>query len=93
MTLFLAEFFHTDNGVTCLDVGFNDLSTAQECSGAVSYAKNFNSEAHYVGEGSYSGIPKGCAMHDGGYIYFNIHPTGGRQSSYSSICNNGNTQF
>ena len=93
MTSFFAEFVHTDNGVTCSDSGFIDLSTAQECSGAVSYAKNFNSEAHYQFEGSFSGIPKGCIMHESGQIFFNTHTTGGRKSSYSSICNNGNTQF
>ena len=30
MKSFFAEFAHTDNGVTCSDSGFIDLSTAQE---------------------------------------------------------------
>ena len=91
MTSFLAEFFHTDNGVTCLDVGFNDLSTAQECSGAVSYAKSFNRGARY--NYVYSSIerPKGCYIWGDGAMYFNAHPTGGRSSSVSSICTIGNT--
>ena len=91
MTLFFAEFVHTDNGVTCSERGFKDLSTAQECSDAVSYAKTFNSEAHYRKEGSLKSYPKGCYILGAGNMVFNTHSTGGRQPSATSICKKGNT--
>ena len=96
MTSFFVGFFHTDIGVTCSEGGFNDLSTAQECSATVSYAKNFNNRAHYYGEISLSEGAKGCVMskHPVGTIYFNSHPTGGRNlTGFISICKNGNKEF
>merc|ERR1711997_945062 len=72
------KFVHTDRGVTCSDSGFVALSTAQECSGAVSYAKLFNSKARYQSEGSRSNDPKGCYIFDSGKMYFNKHPTGAK---------------
>ena len=91
MTSFFAEFVHTDNGVTCSDSGFRDLSTAQECFGVVSYAKTFNSNARYVGKQSTTRRPKGCYIWGSGKVYFNTHPTGGSYSSVTSICRTGNT--
>ena len=84
--------FHTDNGVTCSDVGLDDLSTAQECSAAISYAKTFNSKARSYLHSYYRGMPTGCAMHESGDISFHTFP-GNRESSYTSICKKGNTQF
>ena len=92
MKLFFTELFRIDSGVTCYDSGFLDLSTAQECSDSVRYAKSFISKAHYEYDVTLSwGIPKGCSMHDDGSMYFNTHSTGGRSSSYTSICKKGNT--
>ena len=91
MTLFFAEFVHTDNGVTCSERGFKDLSTAQECSDAVSYAKTFNSKALYRNEVSWNFYPKGCYIWPSGYIYFNTHSIGEKDSSAASICTIGNT--
>ena len=92
MTYFFVGIFNTDNGVTCSDVGFDDLSTPEECSAAVSYAKNLNSKAHFSLFYYRHGIPKGCAMDESGPISFSTDP-GKRESSYTSICKNGNTQF
>ena len=91
MTSFFAEFARTDNGLSCSDSGFRDLSTEQECSGAVSYAKSFNRGARY--NYVYSSIerPKGCYIWGDGAMYFNAHPTGGSSSSVASICGKGNT--
>ena len=93
MTLFFAEFVHTDNGVTCSERGFKDLTTAQECSDAVSYAKSFNSKANYRFEVEFDLNPKGCYMELSkkyprleGFMYFNQHSTGSRCSSCISIC-------
>ena len=91
MTLFFAEFVHTDNGVTCSERGFMDLSTAQECSDAVSYAKTFNSKARYRNEGSYWDYPKGCHIWTWGNMHFNTHFIGAKDSSAASICRKGNT--
>ena len=92
MTSFFAEFAHTDNGVSCSDSGLRDLSTTQECSGAVSYAKTFNSKANYRSEGSYSShFPKGCHIWTWGDMYFNTHSIGERHPSIASICMKGNT--
>ena len=96
MTLFFAEFVHTDYGVTCSNVGFMDLSTAEKCSGAVNYAKTFNSLANYRYAVSWSESPKGCFITDSGYIYFNTHPTGGEnrweiKDTDKRICRKGNT--
>ena len=93
MTYFFAEFVHTDNGFTCSASGFVELSTAQECSGAVSYAKLFNSKARYQSEQGWSSEPKGCSILDEGSMYFNTHTTGGNNShiSRTSICKKGNT--
>ena len=91
MTSFLAVFVHTDNGVTCSDSGFMDLSTAQECSGTVSYAKSFNSEATYRGDVHKRSVPKGCYIADWGSIHFNTHNARGSSSLYTSICRKGNT--
>ena len=87
----MAVFVHTDKGVTCSDRGFTDLSTAVECSGAVSYAKSFNSDAHYQSEVNWSTSPKGCIINHSGSMYFNTHLTGDRNNLYSSICKKGNT--
>ena len=95
MTSFFAELVHTDNGVTCSDSGFMDLSTEQDCYGAVSYAKSFDSRAYYSHAASKDWNPKGCIIsQDNGFMYFNTHSTGGRQyaSDYASICRKGNTQ-
>ena len=91
MTSLFSEFFHTDNGVTCSNSGLKDLSTAQECSGAVSYANSFNSNARYISELYGANYTKGCIITDGGDMYFNTHSIGGSSSSYSSICLKGNT--
>ena len=90
MTSFLAGFVHLDKGVLCSDSGFMDLSTAQECSGAVSYAKSFNSGAWYNGEVDWASRPKGCFILAWGTMYFNKHSTGGRQGAIP-ICRKGNT--
>ena len=50
MTSFLAELIHTDASVTCQESGFMDLSSALECSGAVTYARSFNSKARYISD-------------------------------------------
>ena len=91
MKLFFAEFVHTDNGVTCSERGFKDLSTAQECSDAVIYAKTFNSKALYRTEGSWSNNPKGCYIWTTGNMYFNRHSIGEKDSYAASICTKGNT--
>ena len=91
MKFVFAEVVHTDNGVTCSERGFKDLSTAQECSDAVGYAKTFNSKALYRNEVSSSDRPKGCYIWTNGYMYFNTHSIGERQSSAASICTKGNT--
>ena len=72
-----------------------DLSTAEECSGAVNYAKSFNAKVRYVTGGSYSGSHKGCLIYDsGGYSYmlFNTHSHGGRSPEDTSICRKSNPQ-
>ena len=91
MSSFFAGFFHTYKDVTCSESGFMDLSTAQECSGAVSYAKSFNINAGWRFQGNWNGLPKGCIIADGGYVYFNTHSTGGRSNEYASICRKCNT--
>ena len=92
MTLFLVDFVHTDNGFTCSESGFGDLSTAQNCSDAVSYAKSFNSKAVLISIDKYYGDkPKGCYILGAGNMVFNTHSTGGRQPSATSICKKGNT--
>ena len=91
MKFVFAEVVHTDNGVTCSERGFKDLSTAQECSDAVGYAKTFNSKAYYVAEESSSNSPKGCYIYTSGSMYFNTHSIGGRNSYAASICTKGNT--
>ena len=91
MTSFFVDLVHTDNGFTCSDSGFRDLSTAQECYGIVSYAKTFNSKAYYAGKESSTTRPKGCYIHVFGDMYFNTHPAGGSSSYVTSICRKGNT--
>ena len=91
MTLFFAEFVHTDKGVTCSERGLKDLSTAQECSDAVSYAETFNRDANYRNVESLSYYPKGCHIWTWGDMYFNTHSIGGRNSYAASICTKGNT--
>ena len=91
MTYFFAEFVHTENGVTCSDRGFMDLSTAQECSVAVSYAKSFNSKANFMSTTNNSERHKGCFIFDSGAMWFNMHNTGSRSSYDTSICRKGNT--
>ena len=93
MTSFFAELVHTDNGVTCSDSGFKDLTAAQECSEAVIYAKSFNSAARYQSAVSLSTSPTGCIINHSGSMYFNSYPTGDRNNLYRSICRKGNTQF
>ena len=87
------DLVHTDNGVTCSDSGFIDLSTAQECSVAVSYAKSFNRKANYLSTTNNSERHKGCFIFDSGAMWFNMHNTGSRSSYDTSICRKGNTQF
>ena len=89
-TSFFAEFVHTENGFTCQESGFNDLSTAQECSLVVSYAKSFNIEANYNGESDSAYRPKGCYIRSTGAMYFNKHSTGGGSSTTTSLCRKGN---
>ena len=91
MTSFFAEFVHTSDGVTCSDSGLLDLSTEEECSDAVDYAKSFNSDARYQSEVYLSTSPKGCIIYHSGSMYFNTYATGDRNNSYSSICRKGNT--
>ena len=91
MPSFFAEFVHTDNGVTCSDMGFMDLSTAQECSSTVSYATSFNVKANYESSLSQAHYPKGCFILDWGNIYFNTHSIGKRQRESTSICKKGST--
>ena len=91
MTSFFAGFTHTGNGVTCSDSGFMDLSTAEECSGAVNYAKTFNGNARYVTITDNPTNHKGCFIYDSGSMYFNVHSTGGTCDSCTSICRTGNT--
>ena len=92
---FFAGFVHTERGATCSDSRFIDLSTAEECSGAVSYAKSFNSKASFKEEGSWSYNPKGCYIYDSGNMYFNTNTnsTESGKSTTISICFNGNTSF
>ena len=93
MTRFFAEFVHTYKGVTCSESGYMDLSTARECSGAVRYAKYFNSNARYrryISEVHRDNYPKGCFIADEGSMYFNRHSTGERATSVASICMKGN---
>ena len=93
MTSFLAELVHTDKGVTCHDGGFIDLSTANECAGAVGYARTFNSKALYKYETSSIILPKGCFIDDeSGEMYFNTD-TGGKWYFSNSICRKGKAQF
>ena len=85
MTSFFAGIVHTGKGVTCSDSSFMDLSTAEECSNAVNYAKSFNSNANYRNLGSWSNYPKGCFIYDSGRMFFNTHLTGGRTVSYTHL--------
>ena len=82
---------HTASGVTCSESGFIDLSTEEECSGAVDYARSFNRNAKYRDATASSSYLKGCFILDGGFMYFNTHSTGGICSSCTSICRKGNT--
>ena len=94
MTSFFAEFVHTSDGVTCSDSGLMDLSTEEECSGAVDYAKSFNSDARYMNAVSLIGQQKGCFIFYSGKIYFNTHPSGFYyvgKDTVTSICKKGNT--
>ena len=91
MTSFFAEFLHSyKKGWSCTDMGLAHLSTAEECSGAVNYAKSFNGNAHYVRSGSFSTKLKGCFIDDSGAMFFNTHSTG-RHSEDNNICRKGNT--
>ena len=93
MTSFFAGLVHTEIGVTCSDSGFVDLSTAQECSGAVSYATSFNNNARYDGDVSEDYFPKGCYIWPLGDMFFNSHSTGGVSAgdTFRSICRKGKT--
>ena len=101
MTSFFAELVHTNNGFTCSDRGFGDLSTAQECSDAVGYAKSFNRYARYQGSASWTDRPKGCYIRGMGFMHFNTPSTGEESvivygarpsdSAVNSICRKGNT--
>ena len=73
-------------GFTCSDDGLEDLSTAQACIDAVTYARLFNANAYYVEDQSSSIRPKGCYIYDVGAIRFNSHPTGKKQFYLRSIC-------
>ena len=95
MKSFFAELVHTEEGVTCSDSGFMDLSTEEECAGAVNYAKSFNSKASFHYAATWSTLPKGCIIGYNGNILFNKHSTGGQSftthSVFGSICRKGNT--
>ena len=91
MTSFLAEFVHTENGFTCSESGFRDLSTRQQCSGAVSYARSFNSKARYVYGVHSRNRPSGCYILASGEMDYNTHSDGRGSSSTTSICMKGNT--
>ena len=84
---------HTDKGFMCLDMGLIDLTSAQECSDAVTYATSLHINATYVYGGLWSGYPKGCIINDHGHMYFNSHPTGAKDSSLRIICWKGNRYF
>ena len=85
---------HTEKGTTCSDNGFQDLSTDQECSDAVNYAKSFNDYARYISSGSWTVHHKGCVIfEDGsdGRMYFNRHSIGTKsRPDTQSICKKGN---
>ena len=66
-----AALVHTEKGTTCSASGFQDLSTDQECTAAVNYAKSFNEYARYAASGSWSVHPKGCYIWTDGRMYFN----------------------
>ena len=91
-----SALFHTDNGFTCSDSGFLDLSTAQECSNAVNYATSFNKMANYDQEIFSRYMPKGCVIMDSGNMYFNLHfneelKYGSNDAVSRSICKKGNS--
>lgn len=81
-----AQFVHTDNGVACSERGLKDVSTAEECSDAVSYAKTFNSKALYRRSQPWRTQPKGCHIWTTGAMYFNAHSIGEKHSTALSIC-------
>ena len=85
-----AVLVHTEKGTTCSDSGLQDLSTDQECSDAVNYAKSFNVNAEYKYSESSSSYPKGCYILSGGRMYFNRDSTGKNQAGIRSICHKGN---
>ena len=85
-----AAFVYTEKGTTCADNGLQDLSTEQECSEAVTYAKYFNDDAQYAKSGSFKIYPKGCFIWDTGKMYFNLHSSGNNHPEIRSICNKGN---
>ena len=93
ITSFFAGLVHTAKGVTCSDSSLMDLSTAEECSGAVNYAKSFNSNASFTYVGSWSRNHQGCVILDSGYIFFITQSTGGENSTSTSICRKGSTYF
>ena len=85
-----AGLVHTDKGTTCSDIGLQDLSTDQECSDAVNYAKYFNGNAKYVESGSWPGNHKGCSIYGDGEMIFNRHVSGQNNANTRSICKKGN---
>ena len=67
-----------------------DLSTAQECRGAVDYAKHFNGDARFYKDVSWPGRHIGCSIYDDGRVLFNKHPSGNNFEHTRSICKIGN---
>ena len=67
-----------------------DLSTAEDCYGAVNYAKSFNNRANYKASDFFPESAKGCIITDLGDMFFNTASTGGRYSYEASICKKGN---
>ena len=67
-----------------------DLSTAQECRGAVNYAKSFNGDAYFYKVVSWPARHIGCSVYDDGRVLFSTHPTGDNFEHTRSICHIGN---
>ena len=88
MTSILKSFFAvlvaTDKGYARTVI---DLSTGQECSDALIYAKLFNHKANYQYQGSWQPKHNECFICDSGEMNFNLHFTGSNQvDSSRSIC-------
>ena len=84
---FSIEIMHTENGTSCLQLGFKDLTTKAECRTAVNYARTFIPNAFFGVSGSWDYTPKGCFISHKG-LYWNTHQTGSLQSNIweRSLC-------